>query len=266
MQRWSCPEGFTSTEGEMDFREGGRWRAVMRSPDGKDLHLVGTYREIVEPERIVFTHAWLDESGKLGPETLVTVNLTEQGGKTKMTFHQSGFASEIARDGHEGGWRESFVKLGSLIDALKYSDREMVITRVIAAPAAMVFAAFTDPEHIGKWWGPNGFTTTTHEMDFRVGGIWRYTMHGPDGTDYPNYVTYTGIEKPKRIAYDHGSNAQHPSEFKAEITFKPEGAGTQVGLRMIVGAAERDHYVKFGAVEGGQQTLERLAAYLNKSA
>ena len=58
-------------------------------------------------------------------------------------------------------------------------------------------------------------------MDFRVGGVWRYTMHGPDGTDYPNHVTYTGIEKPSRIAYDHGTNAQHPSEFKAVISFEP---------------------------------------------
>ncbi|MBC8038640.1 MAG: SRPBCC domain-containing protein [Rhizobiales bacterium] len=180
-----------------------------------------------------------------------------------MTFHQSGFATVASRDGHEGGWSESFIKLGALIEVLKHSDREMVITRVIAAPAEKVFAAFSDPAHIGKWWGPNGFTTTTHEMDFRVGGVWRYTMHGPDGTDYANYVTYTEIVNPSRIAYEHGSNAQHPSEFKAVITFEPEGDGIKVSLRMIVGdATERDGYVKFGAVEGGQQTLERLAAHL----
>lgn len=266
MQRWGCPEGFTSTEGEMDFREGGRWRAVMRSPEGKDLHLAGVYREIVKPARIVFTHAWLDEHGKPGPETLVTVTFAEESGKTKMTFQQSGFTSKDSRDGHEGGWTESFEKLHAFIDVLKHSDREMVITRVITAPIATAFAAFSDRDNIGKWWGPNGFTTTTHEMDFRVGGVWRYTMHGPDGADYQNYVTYAEIEKPSRIAYEHGSNPQHPSEFRAVITFKPQGAGTEVSLRMIIGSAEeRDHYVKFGAIEGGQQTLERLAQYLKGS-
>lgn len=263
IQRWSCPHGFSLPVSEGDVRPGGTWRAHMRSGEGEDFHLQGVYRDIVENRRLVFTHAWIDENGKTGPETLVTVTFADQGGKTKMTFHQSGFTTAASRDGHEGGWNESFVKLGALIEVLKHSDREMVITRVIAAPVATVFAAFTDPAHIGKWWGPNGFTTTTHEMEFRVGGVWRYTMHGPDGTDYPNYVTYTEIQTPVRIAYDHGGNAQHPSEFKAVITFAPEGDGTKVSLRMIVGnASERDGYVKFGAVEGGWQTLERLAAHL----
>src|SRR5689334_18469516 len=65
------------------------------------------------------------------------------------------------------------------------SDREIVITRVIDAPRELVFAAFTDAEHISNWWGPNGFRTTTYEKDVRPGGVWRFTMHGPDGTDYP---------------------------------------------------------------------------------
>jgi uncharacterized protein YndB with AHSA1/START domain len=78
---WSAPKGFTITHSEGDLRPGGAWRACMRSPDGVDLWLGGVYREIVEPERLVFTHAWEDADGKRGHETLVTVTLTEHAGR-----------------------------------------------------------------------------------------------------------------------------------------------------------------------------------------
>jgi uncharacterized protein YndB with AHSA1/START domain len=87
----------------------------MRKPDGTDLWLGGVYREIVEPERLVFTHAWLDANGKPGPETLVTVTLTERGGKTEMKFRQTGFDSTESREGHAGGWGECFDKLEELL-------------------------------------------------------------------------------------------------------------------------------------------------------
>lgn len=102
-------------------------------------------------------------------------------------------------------------------------------------------------------------------MDFRAGGVWRFTMHGPDGTDYPNFVTYTEIVVPQRICYDHGSNAQHPDMFKAVIAFAEERGKTRVTLRLIVtDAAQREDMIAFGAVEGGWQTLARLDAYLGK--
>lgn len=70
------------------------------------------------------------------------------------------------------------------------ADREIVITRVFDAPREQVFDAWTDSEHVSQWWGPNGFTTTTHEMDVRPGGVWRFIMHGPDGVDYKNRIVY----------------------------------------------------------------------------
>jgi uncharacterized protein YndB with AHSA1/START domain len=103
-------------------------------------------------------------------------------------------------------------------------------------------------------------------MDFRVGGHWRFTMHGPDTTDYPNYIAYTRIEAPSLIAYDHYNNEGGPLHFRASIAFAEEGEKTRVTLRLIVDAAEvRDGFVKFGAVEGGYQTLDRLAEYLSRS-
>src|SRR5215217_7891459 len=86
------------------------------------------------------------------------------------------------------------------------ADREIVITRVFDAPREMVFSAFTDPEHIGAWWGPKGFTITTHAMDVRPGGEWRFIMHGPDGVDYPNKISYLEIARPERLVYDDGDD------------------------------------------------------------
>jgi uncharacterized protein YndB with AHSA1/START domain len=139
---------------------------------------------------------------------------------------------------------------------------ELVIRRVISAPRTLVFDAWSDPEHIGMWWGPNGFRTTTHSMDMKVGGRWRYTMHGPDGTDYENLITYTEIVRPERLAYDHGDD-QDPDIFKAVITFDDANGKTALTLRMICKSAlQLEGMKKFGAVEGGQQTLERLERYI----
>ena len=113
--KWMAPAGFTIPLSEGDLRPGGAWRAQMRSPEGELLHLAGVYREIVPPERLVFTHAWTDEHGKPGPETLVTVTLAEEGGKTVMTFRQSGFSSAASRDGHGEGWTECFDRLVELL-------------------------------------------------------------------------------------------------------------------------------------------------------
>lgn len=115
MDQWSAPRGFSMPVSEGDLRPGGAWRACMRTPDGKDLWLGGVYREIVEPELIVFTHSWDNESGQPGPETVVTVTLTENGGKTNMHFRQTGFSSVDSRDGHNGGWTQSFDKLEELL-------------------------------------------------------------------------------------------------------------------------------------------------------
>ena len=143
-------------------------------------------------------------------------------------------------------------------------DREMVITRVLAAPRELVFDAWTDSEHIGRWWGPNGFTTTNFEMDVRPGGTWRYVMHGPDGTDYPNRMRYLEVVRPERIVYDHDDDVEDdPRRFRTTVTFTEEGGGTRITMRSLFSSVEQYEQVKaFGAVEGGHQTLARLEEYL----
>jgi uncharacterized protein YndB with AHSA1/START domain len=144
------------------------------------------------------------------------------------------------------------------------AEREIVVTRVFDAPRERVFRAWTDPRHVGEWWGPRGFTTTTHAMDFRVGGVWRFTMHGPDGTDYPNDVRYTEIVEPERLAYDHGSDDGGDPNFRVTVTFADRGGRTELTLRLVFPSAEaREAAAKYGAVEGGAQTLARLDEYLS---
>lgn len=112
MSRWAAPRGFTVTHSDADVRPGGAWRATMRSPDGVDHSAHGVYREVVEPERLVFTHAW-DEPDAV--ETVVTVTFIEDDGRTQMTFRQEGFRSVGSRDGHQGGWNEAFDRLGETL-------------------------------------------------------------------------------------------------------------------------------------------------------
>jgi uncharacterized protein YndB with AHSA1/START domain len=115
LKQWSAPQGFTIPIAEGDLRPGGKWRSMMRKPDGTELWLGGVYREIVEPERLVFTHAWDDANGNPGPETTVTVTLVERNGKTEMTFRQGAFESVGSRDDHQGGWTECFDRLEELL-------------------------------------------------------------------------------------------------------------------------------------------------------
>jgi uncharacterized protein YndB with AHSA1/START domain len=118
LARWSCPRGFTFIENTGELRVGGAFAATMRSPEGTLHRLRGVYREILPPERLVFTHGWVDESGRPGPQTLVTVMLAERNGRTEMTFQQGNFDSVASRDGHEQGWSSCFDRLAELLEEL----------------------------------------------------------------------------------------------------------------------------------------------------
>ena len=117
------------------------------------------------------------------------------------------------------------------------ADREIVISRVISAPPELVFEAFTDVRHLSRWWGPDGFTTTTRSFEFRTGGDWDFVMHGPDGTDYQEWISWTDITAPVRIALLHGESRTDPNAFESVITFTPEGAATRVEMHTVFHSA-----------------------------
>ncbi|HYF64701.1 MAG TPA: SRPBCC family protein [Herpetosiphonaceae bacterium] len=145
------------------------------------------------------------------------------------------------------------------------ADREIIISRLINAPRERVFAAWTDPQQVGHWWGPQGFTTTTTSMDVRPGGRWSYVMHGPDGTDYANLIVYSEVEAPARLVYAHGSGEDNdPGQFQTTVTFEDVDGTTRLTMRSLFATAEARDYVvrEFGAIEAGNSTLDQLEAYL----
>ncbi len=154
---------------------------------------------------------------------------------------------------------------GSSID-LEHDPKSIIAMRVLDAPRDLVFAVWSDPKHLAQWWGPNGFTTTTHSMDFRPGGVWLFVMHGPDGQDYDNRITYDEIVKPERLVYHHGGGEDvEPVQFRSTVTFEDLGRNrTRLTLHAVFpSAAERDRVIKeYGADKGAVQTLSRLADYV----
>lgn len=144
-------------------------------------------------------------------------------------------------------------------------DREIVLSRVFDAPRDVVFKAWTDKDQISQWFGPKGFTTTTHEMDVRVGGMWRFELRGPDGTRFGNRAVFLEVKEPERLVFDHGEDAEDdPGRFRVIVTFDEQSdKKTVVTLRQLHPTkAQRDATIAFGAVELGLQTLDRLAAHL----
>lgn len=144
------------------------------------------------------------------------------------------------------------------------NEPTIVVVRLVEAPRELVWKAWTESKHISQWWGPNGFTTTTHAMEVKPGGVWRFIMHGPDGTDWPNNIVYREVIQPERLVYDHsGEGANDPHRFQVTVTFADHGGRTEVTMASVFpSVAARDAVLKFGALEGGGQTLDRLAAYL----
>ncbi|WP_350275204.1 SRPBCC family protein [Kribbella sp. HUAS MG21] len=146
------------------------------------------------------------------------------------------------------------------------ASREVVISRVIDAPRELVFEAFTDVRHLSRWWGPEGFATTTRSFEFHVGGVWDFAMRGPDGTEYAEWISWTEIAPPERIALLHGESRDDPNAFESVLTFEPDGMATRIEMRTVFPTQElRDEAVeKYHAVEGGRQTLSKLAAYVTE--
>jgi uncharacterized protein YndB with AHSA1/START domain len=138
-------------------------------------------------------------------------------------------------------------------------SRQLKISRIFKAPVELVWEAWTKPEHITNWWGPNGFTTTIHKMDFKKGGEWKLTLHGPEGTNYPNRSVYKEIIPLKKIVYEHFN-----PNFITTVLFESKGEETLMDWTMLFETTETFEAVvkAHKADEGLKQNVEKLAVYL----
>lgn len=147
----------------------------------------------------------------------------------------------------------------------KKPSNEIQITRVYDAPVKAVWDAWTDTKQVAKWWGPRGFTITTHSKDLRPGGTWDYIMHGPDGTNWDNVTKYHEVEQYKRLVYDHGGSKDRPPLFRVEVDFKEKNGKTTMDMKMILASPEAAEQIKKHIKQaGGNATWDRLAEFLDE--
>ena len=282
--QWWGPHGFTNPVCQLDARPGGAIRIDMRGPDGTVYPMSGRYRDIVAPERLVFTSAALDAAGQPLFEVLTTATFAEQGGQTTVTVQAHVVEATDAADpylaGMDAGWTQSLERLADYAEAVgargnagrpedtsAETDLGIMISRVLAAPRELVWEAMSDPLRLAHWWGPRGFTTTIERLDFRAGGVWKQIMHGPDGADYPNKSVFMEVVPQERVVYFHGGGREGGTgvHFVATWTFAALEAGRTLLTVCLecASAADRDVLVReFRAIEGGTQTLEKLGEHL----
>ena len=265
LARWWGPDGFSAPQVTSDARPGGALTIVMAGPDFEQT-MEAHYREVDPPRKLVVESVVPGPGGRPFLESCHTVTFVDLGERTEVTvvarakvFTPEGLG---ALEGMRAGWSQS---LQCLEDALSGAvDRQVVLTHLYDAPPEVVFSLWTTGEDLVKWWGPEGFSLTIHEIEVRPGGRWRFTMHGPDGTDYPNTIVYDQVLPGERLVYTHGNPHDPDPPFSGVVTFEEMAGGTVLSLRLVFASAEaRDRVVeKYGAIEGGNQTLGRLAALL----
>lgn len=140
------------------------------------------------------------------------------------------------------------------------AKKKLGISRIVNAPRELVWEAWTKPEHIKNWWGPEGFTNTIHKMDVVPGGEWEFIMHGPDGVDYKNKHIYREVIKPEKLVMEHVTSPK----FEMTVTFEELGDKTIVNINSLFESAEQlEEVIKvFKADVGMTQNADRMENYI----
>jgi len=263
LARWWGPSGFSNTFDVFDPRPGAEWRFTMHGPDGKDYKNRSVFVEVAPPERIVLDHL-------SGHRFRLTATFDGAGGKTRVTFRQTfETAAEYAKvkgfvvDANEQNMDRLEGELRRMVDEEAGTEPvAVVLDRVYDAPPERVFAAWTTPEAVQRWFAPKPFQLVVHQMDFRVGGRFRMAMRGPNGEDFPFTGTYREIAPARRLVWT-GEFATGPAEqITTVVTLRAQGRKTRLDVRQTfhVLTPEIRHAVA-GANEGWTMTLDQLAAF-----
>ncbi len=140
------------------------------------------------------------------------------------------------------------------------SDRKIFSSRVLNYPVETVYEAFSNPEYLKNWWGPEGFTNTIHEFDLKPGGKWILTMHGPEKGNYENSSVFKIVEPLKLIAWTRVSQPF----FDMEIGFKKiDESKTEISFQMIFDTAECEKIRKF-AEPKNEENFDRLEKEISR--
>lgn len=143
---------------------------------------------------------------------------------------------------------------------METKGNEIVSTRVFDFAREQVFKAWAEPEYLAQWWGPNGFTNTFEQFDFKPGGNWVFTMHSPDGANYDNKNIFTQIIIPELIVFDHVEPQQHI--FKGTFLFEHLQGKTKVTFTMAHQTAEETENLRQFIEPANEQNFDRLQTVL----
>ena len=279
VDRWWGPTGFRNTTTSIDVRPGGVWSFMMHGPDGTDYPNVIAFKDVVPPERLTFSHGSGDDATFTPFD--VTVTFARDGAKTRLTM-TSVFATaeERKRQQHEvhaeEGGNQTLDRLEQHLAARhSWAGGDLVVARILNAPRALVWHAWTDPEHMKRWYGPEVFKAPTIKIDLRVGGKHLYGMRGPDGSQYWSTGVYREVVPLVRLAYTdsisdergnvvpaaaRGLPSDWPDETLVTVTFEDHpGSMTKLTVRQsgIPQGMMGDH-----ALAGWDGSLDKLAASL----
>lgn len=289
--RWFNPTGATMPTCLIDARVGGTLRFCHVAPDGMTVRVQGTFREVVVPERLVFTLGFVDRDGRpaahpmfpdwpLEALSVVTVTLREHADGTELTVQEeitpasaAAHASVVREQGlAQEGWQQTADGLPAYLRAMEPDGTpagtgyELVLTRTLDAPRERVFRMWTEAEHLAQWFGPHHYTVPDCEVDLRPGGALRLVMRAPDGAEHAMTAVFHEIEPPRRLTYS--SAAQDPEgrdvlKVHTTLILDEDGDGTRMILRQRVLAVSGvgEQYLA-GMEPGWEQTLEKLTEVL----
>lgn len=266
LARWWGPHGFTNPRCEFVARPGGAIHIDMGGPDGTTHPMTGTVEELAPPQRLVFTSAALDRAGQAAMRVRTTVTFAESGGLTTVTV--DAHADDVTPlgamflAGMDEGWSQSLQRLDDELELAQIGPAtpgvELATSRLLHASPAAVWRAWTDPQRLAAWWGPDGFTNTFHVCDVRPGGEWRHTMHGPNGTDYPNHSVFAELVPQRRIVIDHRS----APEFRLVASFSERHGETLITFRQRFADPAVCEKVRAVCEPCNEQNLDRLELVL----
>ena len=263
---WWGPDGYSAPKVESDPHSGGELTILMCGPEDFREEIHAKYVEVSAPSYIEVESEVFDGKGNLLIQSRHKFTLKDLGNVTEVIFNATatvyGPNRHIPLAGMYPGWNQSLQKLDDLIEVRL--DRTIVIGRLISATASRVFQAWTNPDHLSRWWGPDGFTVTTRSFSATPGGLWDFIFHGPDGSNYENQIIFEQLIEPCLVVYSHSSPKSSDANFKSIVLIDEMLDKTVVSMRLVFDSKQKleENIARFNSIDGANQTLARLDGYL----